>query len=93
MKQWGVNYWGTYSLVVNWIIVRYLLEITSVHEFTSRPIDFILEFPQADIYFYVFVELSYGMAEDGNRGKWVLKINKSLYGLKQARKIVFNLLR
>ena len=35
MQQWGVNYWVTYSPVLNWIIVRSLLAIASIHEFPS----------------------------------------------------------
>ena len=31
MQQWGVNYWETYSPVVNWISVRHPLAIVSIN--------------------------------------------------------------
>ena len=45
MKQWGVNYWETYTTVVKWIIVRSLLAIANIHQLSSRLIDFVLAFP------------------------------------------------
>ena len=35
MQQWVVNYWETYDPVINWISVRSLLSISSMHEFPS----------------------------------------------------------
>ena len=61
-----------------------LLDIASIHELLSRSIDFVLAFNQDDLDVDVFVGLCRGMEVDGNRGEWVLKLNKSLYGLKQA---------
>ena len=31
MQQWGANYWETYAPVANWISVKSLLSITSIH--------------------------------------------------------------
>ena len=42
---------------------------------------------------YVFVDLSLGMVVGGNRGEWVPKLNKSLYGLKQEIANWFGLLK
>ena len=56
-KQRGVNYRETYDPVVNWICVKLLLSIESIHEFPSIPIDFVLEFTQADFDADVFMEL------------------------------------
>ena len=36
MQQWGVNYWENYDPVVNWISLRSLLAIASIHELTRR---------------------------------------------------------
>ena len=84
IKQWEVNYWETYATVVNWRSVRSLLAIASIHEFPSRSIVFVLDFPQDDFDLDVFMELPLGMEVNKNRGDWVLKLNKSLYGLKKA---------
>ena len=61
-----------------------LLAIESIHEFPIRSIDFVLAFPQADLGFYVLVEITLGVVVDGNRVECVLKLKNSLYGLNQA---------
>ena len=43
-----------------------MLAIASVHEFPSISIDFVLDFPQADLDVNVFTELTLGMEVDGN---------------------------
>ena len=45
MQKWGVNYWETYSPVVNWISVSSLLSISSIHYFPIISIEFVLAFP------------------------------------------------
>ena len=67
--------------MVNWIGVRSLLDISSIHEFKSRSIDFVFSFPQAKLDADVFMNLPLVMGVDGNIGEWVLKLNKSIYGL------------
>ena len=93
IQQWGVNYWETYAPVVNWRHLRSLSPISSIHEFPIRSIDFLLAFPQADLDVDVLMELLLGMVVDGNRGEWVLKLNRSLYGLKQASANWFDILK
>ena len=56
MQQWGVNYWETYSPVVNWITVRTLLTISIIHNLPSKTIDFVLAFPQADLDIDVYMD-------------------------------------
>ena len=88
MQQWGENYWETYSRVVNMLSVRLLLAISHLHDLETQSIDFVLAFPQADLDVDVWMELPDGMNPEGvdkkDRWKYVLKLNKSLYGLKQA---------
>ena len=57
MQQWGVEYWETYDPVVNWISVRSLLAIASIHEFLIVSIDFVLTFPQSNLDGDVLMEL------------------------------------
>eukprot|EP00957_Ditylum_brightwellii_P140542 10707434-Ditylum_brightwellii.AAC.1 len=61
MQQWGVNFWETYSPVVNWITVRTLLAAATIHELPTECIDFILAFPQAKLDIDVFMELPIGV--------------------------------
>ena len=39
------------------------------------------------------MEITLGMGVDGNRGEWVLKLNKSLYRLKKESTNWFDLLK
>ena len=68
--------------MINWISVRLLLDIESIHEFPIRSIEFLPSFPQTYLDMDVFVELPLVMGVDENIVEWVLKLNKSLYGLK-----------
>jgi hypothetical protein len=59
-----------------------------IHGLESKIIDFVLAFPQAELDVNVYMELPAGDnpvdVSDVNRRRYVLKLNKSLYGLKQA---------
>ena len=87
-RFFGENYWDTYAPVVTWASVRLLLIIAKIHNPDSKTIDFVLAFPQADLDVPVYMELPVGLSPD-NEGddfwrRYVLRLNKSLYGLKQA---------
>jgi hypothetical protein len=86
MQTWGQNYWETYDPVVNWASVRIILAIAKIHGLSLKSTDFVLAFPQADLEIPVYMELSIGFdAPNGENCKfYVLRLNKSLYGLKQA---------
>jgi hypothetical protein len=87
-QTWGQDYWDTYAPVIMWASVHLLLVVAKIHGLESKSIDFILAFPQEDLDVPVYMELPAGVnptnVSDGNRHKYVLKLNKSLYGLKQA---------
>ena len=83
MKQWGVNYWETYATLVNRICVSSLLAIQSIHELPSISIDFVLDFSQYEFDVDVFMELPLGMGVARDIVEWFLKVNKSLYVIKQ----------
>jgi len=86
MQTWGTSYWKTYAPVVNWASVCLLLAVAKIHKLPSKSIGFVLAFPQADLEVPVYMELPLGFEAplDGNRKQYVLRLNKSLYGLKQA---------
>jgi histone deacetylase 1/2 len=84
-QTWGENYWETYAPVVNWITIRTLLALCQIHGLESRSIDFVLAFPQAELDVEVYMELPLGFDFEGiSKKKYVLKLEKNLYGLKQA---------
>merc|ERR1712102_12315 len=87
MQTWGVNYWETYAPTVNWISVRFLLVVAEILSLDTKAIDFVLAFPQADLEVPVYMELPAGMDLQGkgeSSSKYLLKLTKSLYGLKQG---------
>ena len=66
MQQWVVNYWETYAPdVVNWISVRFLLVISEIAGLETKALDFVLEFPQAELDTPVFMEVPIAIAIDG----------------------------
>jgi hypothetical protein len=86
MQQWGDSYWKTYSPIVNMLAVCLLLALCNIHGLESKTIDFILAFPQADLDVDIWMELPTGIiVSDREDTLWayVLKLKKSLYGLKQ----------
>ena len=78
--------------MVNKIIVRSILSISSIHEFPSISIEYLLYFTQAELDVDVFRDITLGMGVYRNRGYWVLKLNKSIYSLKQASSNCFDLI-
>jgi hypothetical protein len=86
MQTRGQNYWETYTPVVNWASVHLILAIAKIHGLSSKSIDFVLAFPQANLKILVYMELPIGFDASNNEDRkfFVLKLNKSLYGLKQA---------
>ena len=73
--------------MVNWISVRPLLDIASIHEFTIRSIDFVLAFLQYDLDVDVFMELPLGMEVYENRGEWFLNLKNHFMGLSKQVEI------
>ena len=92
MQQWGINYWETYSPVVNWLSVRTLMAISIIHDLETRSIDFVLAFPQAEVNVPIFMELPMGFNCDDSRNQ-VLRLNKNLYGLKDDSLNFFKMLK
>ena len=65
--------------------VRFVLAIAKIHDLDTNVIDFVLDFHQAKLDVDVYMEIPAGMVlQNGHRGLSILKLNKSLYGLKQA---------
>ena len=96
-QTWGQDYWDTYAPVVTWASVRLLLILAKIHNLDSNIIEFFLAFPQSDLPIPVYMELPAGVTPinevDSNRRRYVLRLNKSLYGLKSSRHTWFEKLR
>jgi hypothetical protein len=87
-QTWEQDYWKPYAPVVTWASVRLLLIVAIIHSLKSKCIDFVLAFQQADLDVLVYMELPAGVnpvdISNENPRRYVLKLNKSLYGLMQA---------
>jgi len=92
-----VNFWHTHAPVVKWSTVRLTLILTTLLGYQSRQVDFIQAFSQADIDCNVYMKIPRGFLVDNHHlkfdpthlagskpGDYVLKLNKNLYGLRQA---------
>ena len=92
----GVHYEDTFSPVVAWSTVRFMLTLSEVYNWHARQIDFVLAFPQADVKTDIYMnvpekfrvdngklvldEQAPHPAKQGN----VLKLIKNIYGLADA---------
>jgi hypothetical protein len=83
-----VNYWETYSPVVNWFSIHLCLTFSLICNWSTRQIDFVLVFPQADVECDLFMELPRGLIFEGiNQNTHCVKLIKNLYGQKQAGQV------
>lgn len=91
-QTWGQDYWDTYAPVVTWASDQLLLIVVKIRKLDWKSIDFVLAFPQADLDVPVYMELLAGILPtddvDLNWRKYVLRLNKSMYGLKQRQVII-----
>ena len=80
MQVKGVDFDETFAPVVNWITVRTLLVLSQILNLATNQLDNLAAFPQSDLNKDVYVEMPCGFRQDG----FVLKLKKSLYGLRQS---------
>jgi hypothetical protein len=83
----GQKLWETFLPVVNMISVKLLLVTAKIHGLESKSIDFVLAFPQADLNVDIWMDLPISfkpIKDPDHKSHYVLKLQKSLYGLKQA---------
>ena len=69
-----------------WSTLRLLFIVGMIKGWKSRKVDYVQAFPQAvlDQDDHVYMHLPAGFDVNGDRSKYVLKLKKNLYGLKQA---------
>ena len=88
-QEYGVNFWETYSPVVNWFTIRLFLTLALIFQWHTRQIDFVLAFPQADVEcdMYMAIPRGFTLPEGYNSKDYCLKLRKNVYGQKQAGRI------
>jgi hypothetical protein len=83
----GVNYWDTYSPLVQWSTTRLFLTMCVLRGWHCRQLDFVLAYTQADVECEIYMEIPRGFTVDGNPKDYALRLEKNLYGLKQAGRV------
>ena len=76
--------------IVNMLSVRIIIAIAKIHNLDSKVINFVLTLPQSDLEEYIWMHFPigfqvYGQTEADPDRNYILKLNKSIYGLKQAK--------
>lgn len=91
----GVHYDETYAPVASWRFIRLLLTLVLKHKWHSKQLDYVLAFPQAPVEKEIYMKIPRGFELKGaqNSDDFVLKLNKNVYGQKQAGRVWFQYLR
>jgi Reverse transcriptase (RNA-dependent DNA polymerase) len=92
MQTEGVDFFETYAPVVQWSTIRLLLSTVLTEGWTTQQVDYTNAFAQAELHEEVYVECPRLFAPKSGLSK-VLRLRKSLYGLRQAPRTFFEKLR
>jgi hypothetical protein len=85
---YGMNYFKTYAPVVTWFAIRLLIIFGIIFCWALRQADFVMAYPQAPIEMDIYMELSQGIQTvHGNSKDHMLKLEKNIYGQKQASRV------
>jgi hypothetical protein len=83
-----MNYFKTYAPVVTWFAIRLMTIFGIIFGWALRQVDFVMAYPQAPIKMNIYMELPQGIqTAHGNSKDHVLKLEKNIYGQKQAGRI------
>ena len=64
-QKWGVNYWDTYSSVVNWVSARAMLTLSIIKKLHTKSVDFVLDYIQYDVQIDISMVLPIGFGVEG----------------------------
>jgi hypothetical protein len=88
-QQEGVDFFETYAPVVQWSTVQMLLTMVLSKGWTTKQVDYTNAFAQANLTDEVYLEQPRGFDSVKNHIDNVLRLQKSLYGLRQAPQTFF----
>ena len=66
MKKGGVNYWETYSPVVNWMSVIPILTLNIPQNLHTKSVDLVLDYTYTDVKSEIYMELALDFGVDGS---------------------------
>jgi hypothetical protein len=83
-QVYGMNYFEAYTPVV-WFAIRFMMIFGIIFCWAILQVDFVMAYPQALIEMDIYMELPQGIqTKHGNSKEHVLKLEKNIYGQKQA---------
>mgnify|MGYP006144094731 FL=1 len=82
----GIHYNQTYAPVASWETIRLLLAMVLKNKWKTRQLDYVLAFPQAPAERELYMKIPKGIRVDSDV-EYVLKVEKNLYGQKQAGRV------
>jgi hypothetical protein len=85
----GVDFFDTFAPVVNWMTVHLMLILIAILGLSTHQVDYTASFIHAPIDEDLYVDMPRGFSESGK----ILKLKKSLYGLKQSPRNFFQFLK
>jgi hypothetical protein len=87
IKQvYRMNYFETYAPVVTWFAIKLMIIFGIILCWALPQVDFVMAYSQAPLEMVIYMELSQGIqTKHGNSKEHVLKLEKNIYGQKQAR--------
>ncbi len=84
-QVYKMNYFETYAPVVTWFAIRLMIIFGVIFCWALQQVDFVMAYPQAPIKMDIYMELPQGIqTKHGNSKEHVLKLEKNIYGQKQA---------
>ena len=72
---------------MTWAAIRFYLVLSILHQWHTRQVDFVLAYTQADAECEMYMEIPRGFHVDGDPRSHVLKLEKNLYGSRQAGRV------
>ena len=85
-QEEGVNFWETFAPVASWTTIRLILILTLIYGWDTRQIDFVLAYTQADVECELYMSIPKGFEVEGDE-EYVLKLQKNLFGQRQAGRV------
>jgi hypothetical protein len=83
-----VNFWETYSPVVNGTTIRLHLILAPIHQHNIHQIVFVLAYPQANVECDIYMDIPQGFDDNGKRNTHVVHLFKMICGTGQAGHIL-----
>jgi hypothetical protein len=95
----GLHYEETYAPVVQWETIRFFISLAILSNWHTRQLNFVLAYTKSDIERDLYMKLPPGFKVPGktitdqDRKDYILKLEKNLYGQKQAGRVCYLHLR